>query len=196
MLCKCQCDQIYKLWTSYYNYEKYPLSPLKLRFLALIEQYLPNVSDLLYSVHRSVVWFLWLNWCKSTFYPVTAPNDSKCWPVVTSLIQGWAVSNCEVTMTDYSRVVSVILSTMMLRTVIYRVCKRHVCAKFFRVCGAVKCLASDIMINWPRAKRTARNNGGQCARHEIMALIIMQRRGTMKNVNAMIKLVKGNARHE
>ena len=50
-------------------------------------------------------------------------------------------------------------STMMLRAVIQRVCKRHVCAKFFRICGAVKYLASDVMINWPRAMRMTRNNG-------------------------------------
>ena len=36
----------------YYNYEKYPLSPLKPRFLVLIEQYLPNISDPVYSVHQ------------------------------------------------------------------------------------------------------------------------------------------------
>ena len=30
-----------------------PLSPLKPRFLALIEQYLPNISDPVYSVHQS-----------------------------------------------------------------------------------------------------------------------------------------------
>ena len=33
------------------------------------------------------MWFLWLNWCKSTFYILTAPNGSKCWPIVTSSIQ-------------------------------------------------------------------------------------------------------------
>ena len=33
----------------YYNNEKYPLSPLNPRFLALIEQYLPNISDPVYS---------------------------------------------------------------------------------------------------------------------------------------------------
>ena len=53
----------------YYNYEKYPLSPLKPRFLVLIEQYLPNISDPVYSVHQSFMWFLWLNWHKSTFIP-------------------------------------------------------------------------------------------------------------------------------
>ena len=49
---------------SYYNCEKYPLSPLKQRFRALIDQYLPNISDPVYSVHQSFMWFLWLNWCK------------------------------------------------------------------------------------------------------------------------------------
>ena len=77
----------------YYNYQKYPLSPLKPRSLALIEQYLPNISDLVYSVHQSFMWFLWLNWRKSTIYPVTAPNDSKCWPIVTSSIQEPVANN-------------------------------------------------------------------------------------------------------
>ena len=90
----------------YYNYEIYPLSPLKLRSLALIEQYLPNISDPVYSVQQSFMWFLWLNWRKSTFYPVTAPNDSKCWPIVTSSIQEPVTSNCDVAMTDCSRVVA------------------------------------------------------------------------------------------
>ena len=52
------------------------------------------------------MWFLWLNWRKSTFYPVTAPNDSKCWPIVTSSIQEPTASNCDITMTDSSRVVA------------------------------------------------------------------------------------------
>ena len=86
--------------------KKYPSSPLKQRSLALIEQYLPNISDPVYSVHQSFMWFPWLNWRKSTFYPVTAPNDSKCWPIVTSSIQEPIASNCDVTMTDCSRVVA------------------------------------------------------------------------------------------
>ena len=93
-------------WNLYHNYEKYLLSPLKPRFLALNEQYLPNISDPVYSVHQSFMWFLRLNRRKSTFYPVTAPKDSKCWPIVTSSIQELAASNCDVTMTDCSRVVS------------------------------------------------------------------------------------------
>ena len=71
--------------------------------------------------------------------------------------------------------------------------KKHVCATFFRICGAVKCLASDVMTNWPRAMHTARNNGfdhnvatgyhEKCKRHDstgqgqrttrIMVLIIL-----------------------
>ena len=97
----------------YYNYEK---SPLKRRFLVLIEQYLPNISDSVYSVQQWFMWFLWLNWRKSTFYPITAPNDSKYWPFVTSSIQEPAASNCDNRLFPrgcYGR----FLSTMMLRTV-------------------------------------------------------------------------------
>ena len=90
----------------YYNYEKYPLSPLKPRSLVLIEQYLPNISDPVYSVHQSFMWFLRLNWRKSTFYLVTALSGSKCWPIVTSSIQEPVTSNCDVTMTDCSRMVA------------------------------------------------------------------------------------------
>ena len=72
----------------------------------LIEQYLPTNSDPVYSVHQSCMWFLWRNWRKSTFYPVTAPNDSKCWPIVTWSIQEPTASNCDVTMTECSSVVA------------------------------------------------------------------------------------------
>ena len=54
---------------------------------------------------QSFMLFLWLNWRKSTFYPVTAPNYSKCWPIVSSSIQEPVASNCDVTMTDCSRVI-------------------------------------------------------------------------------------------
>ena len=42
----------------------------------------------------------------STFYPFTAPNGSKCWPIVTSSIEEPVASNCDVTMTDSSRLVA------------------------------------------------------------------------------------------
>ena len=90
----------------YHNYEKYPLSSLKPRFLALIDQYLLNISDPVFSVRQSLMWFLRLNRRKSTFNPVTAPKRSKCWPIVTSSIQELAASKYDVTMTDCSRVVS------------------------------------------------------------------------------------------
>ena len=61
----------------YYNCEKYPLSPLKPRCLVLIEQYLPNISGPVYSVHRSFMWFMCLKWHRSTFYPITDPDDFK-----------------------------------------------------------------------------------------------------------------------
>ena len=113
----------------YYNHEKYPLSPMKRRFLALIEQYLPIISDSVYSVHQSFMWFLWLNWRKSTFYPVTVPNDSKYWPIVTSSIQEPAASNCDITMTDCSRVVA-------MDAFLIQGCWGqwfNVCAKFFEI---------------------------------------------------------------
>ena len=59
----------------YYNYEKYPLSHLKPRFLVLNEQYLPNISDHVYSVHQSFMWFLWLNWRKSEG-PISCASES------------------------------------------------------------------------------------------------------------------------
>ena len=104
--CHCSLAAVTPVKYLYYNCEKYPLSPLKPRSLVFIEQYLPNISDPVYSVHQSFMWFLWLNWRKSTFYPVTAPNDSKCWPIVTSSIQEPAASHCDVTMTDCLRLVS------------------------------------------------------------------------------------------
>ena len=113
----------------YYNYEKYPLSPLKPRSLALIEQYLPNISDPVYSVHQSFMRFLWLNWRKSTYYPVTAPNDSKCWPIVTSSIQEPVASNCYVTMTDSSRVVA--MDAFLAQWCWGQWFNEFVCAKFF-----------------------------------------------------------------
>ena len=57
--------------------EKYPPSHLKPRCLMLIEQYLSNISDPVYSVQRSYMWLMCLKQHKSTFYPVTAPDDLK-----------------------------------------------------------------------------------------------------------------------
>ena len=55
-----------------------------------------------------------------------------------------------------------------------------------KICEAVKCLASDVMINWQRVMHTARNNGFD----QIVAA------GYHEDVNVMIKLVKGNGRRE
>ena len=99
-------DIVPRIYNLHYNYQKYLLSPLKPRFLVLIEQYLPNISDPVYSVHQIFMWLLWLNWRKSTYYPVTARNDWKCWPIAMSSIQEPAAGNCDVTMTDCSRVVA------------------------------------------------------------------------------------------
>ena len=156
--------------------------------LALIEQYPPNISDPVYSVHQSYMWFLWLNWRKSTFYLVTAPNDSKCWPIVTSSIQEPTASNCDVTMTDCSRVVAMdaFLARWCWGQWFNEFVKDTSVPIFFnimeKICEAVKCLAS-----WLTGK-------GQCARHEIMVLINIVATGYHESVNVMIKLVKGNAR--
>ena len=181
----------------HHNCKKYPLSPLKLRFLGLIEQYLHNISDPVYSVHQSLMWFLWLNWRKSTFYPVTAPDDSKCWPIVTSSIQELAASNCDVTLTDCSRVVSTDAflaqwcwgqwfnefakdtSVIMASIVVFlpQWCLsqfvKYMSVPSFQVSfcyGAVNCLASDVIIDWRRATRTGRiYNGFDCGAATIKA---------------------------
>ena len=88
-------------WNLYYDCEKYPLSPLKPRSLAFIEQYLPNISDPVYAVHQSFTWFLWLNWRKSTFFP------SLFQMIRHRYIQEPTASHCDVTMTDCFRVVSI-----------------------------------------------------------------------------------------
>ena len=58
----------------YRNCEKYPPSPRKLRCLELIEQYLPNISGPVYSMHRSFMWFMCLRWHRSAFYRVIASD--------------------------------------------------------------------------------------------------------------------------
>ena len=55
-------------WYLYYNCEKYPLSPLKPRGLALLSWHVPYNWDSGNLVHPSFTWFLSLNWHKSTFY--------------------------------------------------------------------------------------------------------------------------------
>ena len=51
----------------YHNYEKYPLSPLKPRGLALLSWHVPYNWGSGNSVHPSFTWFPSLNWCKSAF---------------------------------------------------------------------------------------------------------------------------------
>ena len=57
-----------------------------------------------------------------------------------------------------------------------------------KTCEAVKCLTSDVMINWQRTMRTARNNGFD----QIVAA------GYHENVNLcpINQLVKGNTQRE
>ena len=80
----------------------------------------------------------------------------NCWPpaIVTSQ---WPI------------VPALFLWTLSQRELMLRVGKRHVRAKFFRISGAVKWLASDVMINWPRATCTARNHGNNGFDHNVAA---------------------------
>ena len=71
-------------------------------------------------MHQSYMCFLWHNWRKSTFYPVTAPNDSKCWPIVTSSIQEPVASNCDVTMTNCYRVVAMVAFAAQFVTPVFQ----------------------------------------------------------------------------
>ena len=57
----------------YYNCEKYPLSPLKPRDLALLLWHVPYNWGSGNSVHPLFTWFLSLKWCKLTFYHSWVP---------------------------------------------------------------------------------------------------------------------------
>ena len=60
-------------WNLCYNYEKYPLSPLKPRGLALLSWHVPYNWGSGNSVHQSFTWLLPLYWRKSTFYCSRVP---------------------------------------------------------------------------------------------------------------------------
>ena len=57
----------------YYNHEKYPLSPLKPRGLALLSWHVRYNWGSGNSVHPSFTWFPHLNWRKSTFHRTRVP---------------------------------------------------------------------------------------------------------------------------
>ena len=151
----------------YYNYEKYPLSPLKPRSLVPIEQYLPNISEPVYSVPQLFMWFLWLNWRKSTFYPVTAPNDSKRWPIVTSSIKEPVASNCDIAMTDCSLVVATdAFFAQWCWGQWFKEFVKDTCVPSFPK------LCNKSVKPWNIWQVTSCLIGkGQCVRHEIMVLI-------------------------
>ena len=84
----------------YYNYEKYPLSPLKPRGLALLSWHVPYNWGSGNSVHQS---FLSLYWRKSTILPLPGADIfSKLTAIVTSYTHGSAASYCDVTMAHCS----------------------------------------------------------------------------------------------
>ena len=150
--------------------------------LALIEQYPPNISDPVYSVHQSFMWFLWLNWRKSTFYPVTTPNDSKCWPIVTSSIQEPVASNCDVTMTYCSRVVA-------MGAFLAQWCWGQRFNEFVKDTPVPRfsTLWKKSVKQWNVWQVTSWLTGkGQCTRFDQTVAA-----GYYQNVNVMIKLVKG-----
>ena len=116
----------------------------------------------MYSVHQSFMWFLWLNWRKSTFYSATAPNDSKWWPIVTSSIQEPVASNCDVTMTDSSCVVA-------MDAFLAQWCWGRWFNEFV---PSISTLWKKSLKPWNVLHVTSWLTGkGQCARHEIMVLM-------------------------
>ena len=94
------------------------------------------------------------------FIPSVLPNDSKFWPIVTSLIQGLDVSNCDVTMTDCSRVVSmdIFLAQWCWGQWFIQFVKDTSVSSF-----------SESVEPWNVWQVTSWLSGqGQCAKHEIM----------------------------
>ena len=90
----------------YYNCEKYPPSPVKPRCLVLIEQYLPNILAPCIWCSDRLCDSCALSDINQHFIPSLLPVISKCWPIVTSSTHEPTAGNCDVTMTDCSRGVS------------------------------------------------------------------------------------------
>ena len=112
----------------YYDCEKYPLSPLKLRCLVLIKQYLPNISGPLYSCALGDI--------NQHLIPSLLPMISKWWLIVT-----WS--------THFSRGVSIdaFLSQWLWGQWFKEFVKYTSLPSFSsfiieRICGSVNCLAS------------------------------------------------------
>ena len=148
----------------YCNCEK-NVSPLKLRCLVLIEQYLLNISGPVYSVHRLFMWLMCLKWHKSIFH--TAPDYFKMLTYC-DVIATWA-GRWQIWRHSDPIVLAGFLWTfliiMALGSVIQRICKISFIIKRLRIhelfgkwrhkdCGSVNCLASDVITIRRRATRT------------------------------------------
>ena len=152
--------------------KKFPLSPLKSRCLVLLSLHLQNISNTfmcisVHSVHRSNMCFLSFNWRKSTFIPLPSPTISKyqnsCWLIVTSAKHEPSGSNCDITMTDCSRAVSMdaFLSQWRWSQGVKEFTRCKSVPSFSiviieRICGVVNSLASSILSS----------GQGQCTRYE------------------------------
>ena len=145
---------------NYYNCEKYPM---KMSCLVLIEQYLPNVPGHVYSVPRPFMWLMWLNWQKSTFYPITTPHDFKMLTYC-DVIDPWAshTGNCDATITDYSRGVFMDAFLFQWRWgqwfkefVKYMSVLRSSNFITEKICGSMSCLAIVVIVNCRGATWTA-----------------------------------------
>ena len=152
------------------NCEKYLLSLLKPGCLALLEQRIPNISGFVCLVHQSFMWFPWLNLRKSTCCSVTALDDFKIFTTVDQLWRHrytrWPLA---IVTSQWPIVPMRFLWTLtsQFRKEFVQLTSVPSFSSFIIeiTCGAVNCLANDVIVNWPKARRTA----------QIMALIILQR---------------------
>ena len=126
------------------------------------------------------MWFLWLNGRKSAFYPATAQDCFTVWIIVYLLWHHRYMKQPPAIVTSQWPIVPVCALWMLSHHNGVEVSdlSRYVpsFSRFIieRICGAANCLASDAIINWPRATHTAR----------IMALIILQWRDSIRIIHS------------
>ena len=142
------------------------------------------------------MWFLWLNWCKSTFYTVNAPDDFKMLAAVYLLWRQRYTRLSIAIVTSLWRIVP----TWFLWTLSYRnsvielrdlrglkIYTEYTSVPFLSslIIGsiAVKCLASDFIIDWTGATRRAR----------ILALVVLQRQDSMRTMHGFSTQLIGNS---
>ena len=117
----------------------------------LIEQYLPIIFGSVYSRHRSFMWFVCLNWHKSTFYPATAPDDFKMLTycdVIDTWAGRWQLWFMETFLSQWR------WGQWLKEFVKYTSMPSFSNFIIERIWRYVNCLASDVIINWRRATRT------------------------------------------